>query len=138
MLQPPARPISPGSSAQSLSSQIVTSKYVLMFSGLPGAYFLESVLVFALRATFPVLFNRIILILSGRGMQIGELLKYNLLSCNHSVGGPGNVVGIATSYGLDDPGIESRWGVARFSAPLQTGHGAHPVSCTMGTGCFPG
>jgi hypothetical protein len=24
--------------------------------------------------------------------------------------GPGSVVGIATSYGLDDPGIESRWG----------------------------
>jgi len=24
--------------------------------------------------------------------------------------GPGSVVGIATAYGLDDPGIESRWG----------------------------
>ena len=24
--------------------------------------------------------------------------------------GPGTVVGIATAYGLDDPGIESRWG----------------------------
>jgi hypothetical protein len=23
---------------------------------------------------------------------------------------PGNVVGIATGYGLDGPGIESRWG----------------------------
>jgi hypothetical protein len=27
---------------------------------------------------------------------------------------------------------------ARFSAPLQTGPGAHPASCTMGTGSFPG
>jgi len=27
---------------------------------------------------------------------------------------------------------------ARFSAPVQTGPGAHPVSCTMGTGSFPG
>jgi hypothetical protein len=27
---------------------------------------------------------------------------------------------------------------ARFSAPVQTGLGAHPVSCTMGTGSFPG
>jgi len=27
---------------------------------------------------------------------------------------------------------------ARFSAPVQTGHGAHPASCTMGTGSFPG
>ena len=24
--------------------------------------------------------------------------------------GPGSIVGIATAYGLDDPGIESRWG----------------------------
>ena len=47
--------------------------------------------------------------------------------------GPGSVVGIATSYGLDGPGIESRWG-ARFSATVQTGPGAHPASCTMGTG----
>ena len=47
------------------------------------------------------------------------------------------MVGIATSYGLDGPGIESRWG-ARFSAPVQTGPGAHPASCTMGTGSFPG
>ena len=47
--------------------------------------------------------------------------------------GPGSVVGIATGYGLDGPGIESRWG-ARFFAPVQTGPGAHPASCTMGTG----
>ena len=26
------------------------------------------------------------------------------------ISGPGNVVGIATSYGVDGPGIESRWG----------------------------
>ena len=51
--------------------------------------------------------------------------------------GPGSVVGIATGYGLDGPGIESRWG-ARFSAPVQTGPGAHLASCTMGTGSFPG
>jgi hypothetical protein len=51
--------------------------------------------------------------------------------------GPGSSVGIATGYGLDGPGIESRWG-ARFSAPVQTGPGAHPASYTMGTGSFPG
>ena len=34
--------------------------------------------------------------------------------------GPGSSVGIATDYGLDGPGIESRWG-ARFSVPVQTG-----------------
>ena len=37
----------------------------------------------------------------------------------------------------DGPGIESRWG-ARFSASVQTGPGAHPVSYTVGTGYFSG
>ena len=46
-------------------------------------------------------------------------------------------VGIATRYELDGPGIESRWG-AKFSAPIQTGPGAHPASYTMGTGSLPG
>jgi len=46
-------------------------------------------------------------------------------------------VGIATRYGLDGPGIESRW-EARVSAPVQTGPGAHPASYTMGTEYFPG
>jgi hypothetical protein len=40
-------------------------------------------------------------------------------------------------YGLDGPGIESRWG-SRFSAPVQTGRGAHPAPCTIGTGSLPG
>jgi hypothetical protein len=52
-------------------------------------------------------------------------------------GGLGSVIGIATGYGLDGPGLESRWGEgARFSAPAQTGPGAHPASCTMGTVSF--
>jgi len=50
--------------------------------------------------------------------------------------GPGSSVGIATDYGLDGPGIESRWG--QDFPPVQTGPGAHPASCTMGTGSFPG
>ena len=50
---------------------------------------------------------------------------------------PVSVAGIATAYGLDGPGIESRWG-ARFSAPVQTGPEAHPASRKMGTGSFPG
>ena len=52
-------------------------------------------------------------------------------------GGRDSSVGIATRYGLDGPGIESRW-KASFSAAVQTGPGAHPASCTMGTGSFPG
>jgi hypothetical protein len=45
--------------------------------------------------------------------------------------GQDSSVGIATGYELDSPGIE-------FSAPFQSGPGAHPASCTMGTGSFPG
>ena len=53
------------------------------------------------------------------------------------VSGRNSAVGIATRYGLDGPGIESRWG-ARFSAPVQPGPGAYPASYTMGTGSFSG
>ena len=35
-------------------------------------------------------------------------------------------IGIANGYGLDGPGIESRWG-ARFSAPVQTDPGVHLI-----------
>ena len=51
--------------------------------------------------------------------------------------GRDNAEGLATRYRLDDPGIESRWGV-RFSALVQTGPRVHPASCTMGTGSFLG
>ena len=46
-------------------------------------------------------------------------------------------VDIATRYGLDGTGIEYRW-EARFSAPVQTGPGAHTASYTTGTSAFPG
>jgi len=46
-------------------------------------------------------------------------------------------VGITTRYGLDGPGIESRW-EARFSALVENGPGAHTATYTMGTGSFPG
>jgi hypothetical protein len=48
-----------------------------------------------------------------------------------------SVVRIATCYGLDGPGMESRSG-ARFSTPLQTGPEAHPTSYIIGTWSFPG
>jgi hypothetical protein len=54
-----------------------------------------------------------------------------------SLPGLGSSVNIVTGYGLDGPGIESLWG-QRFSAPVQTGPGAHPASCTMSTSSFPG
>ena len=49
--------------------------------------------------------------------------------------GPGSSVGIATYYGLDGSG--SNPGGGRDFPPIQTGPGAHPTSCKMGTG-FPG
>ena len=57
------------------------------------------------------------------------------LSTRRLWSGPGSVVGIATGYGPDGPGIESRCG-ARFSAPVWVSPGAHLASCTMGTGSF--
>jgi hypothetical protein len=43
-----------------------------------------------------------------------------------------SLVGIATRYGLDGPGIESRLG--EIFRTGQAGHEAHPTSYTMGTG----
>ena len=50
--------------------------------------------------------------------------------------GPGSSVGIATELRAGRSGIESRWG--RDFPLVQTGPGAHPASCKMGTGSFPG
>jgi len=47
--------------------------------------------------------------------------------------GRDSAVGIATRYGS---GIESRWGKIFLIRPDLPG--AHPASCTMGTGSFPG
>jgi hypothetical protein len=65
------------------------------------------------------------------------ILGQNLSTFKKNTMWPGSSVGIATVYRLDGPGIESRWR-ASFSAPVHTGPGAHPASCTMGTGSFPG
>ena len=51
--------------------------------------------------------------------------------------GRDSAVGIATRYWLDGPRIESRWG-RDFLHPSQTGLRAHPASCTIATGAFPG
>ena len=47
---------------------------------------------------------------------------------------PGSSVGIATDYGLDGPG--SNPGGDEIFPPVQTGLGAHPATCKMGTGSF--
>ena len=38
------------------------------------------------------------------------VLSTDIMNINNERGGPGSIVGIATAYGLDGPGIESRWG----------------------------
>jgi len=70
-------------------------------------------------------------------LKYRPMLPQNLLFwCVCIIFGPGSIVSTATGYWLDGSGIESRLG-ARFSAPVQTGPGAHPSFCTMGTGSFP-
>jgi hypothetical protein len=51
--------------------------------------------------------------------------------------GPGSSVGTATGYGLDGPGIESRW-EAKIFPPDKTGPVPHPASFTNGNGYFSG
>jgi hypothetical protein len=55
-----------------------------------------------------------------------------LTTSTYNFGGRDSSVGIATGYGDRIPVG------ARFFAHVQTGPGAHPASCTMGTGFFPG
>ena len=72
------------------------------------------------------------------GFTPNKSMHIYLKISSHFVGcGSGSSVGITTGYGLDGPGIESRWG-SKFSAPVQTGPGVNPACCTMGTGSFPG
>jgi hypothetical protein len=71
-------------------------------------------------------------------MYSSDLYKYilNIRLLNKYVGRDSSV-GIATRYGLDGPGIESRRG-ARFSVHVQTGPVAYPASYAIGTGSFTG
>ena len=62
--------------------------------------------------------------------------KNIILNYRYPNSGPGSSVGIATDYGLDGPGSNPGWD--EIFRPVQTGPGAHPASCTMGTGSFPG
>jgi len=64
------------------------------------------------------------------------VIEIKLMAVKMSFRGLGSSVGIVTGYGLEGPGLESRRG--REFPPVQTGPGAHPASCTMGTGSFPG
>jgi hypothetical protein len=73
---------------------------------------------------------------SAKDVNVHGKLTFTAALLRHVMGRDCSV-GIATGYGLGGPGIESRLG-EKFSAPVQTGPGAHPASCTKGTGSFPG
>ena len=60
----------------------------------------------------------------------------NLVYSMRYYSGPGSSVGIATELRAGRSGIKTRWG--RDFPPVQTGPGAHPASCKMDTGSFPG
>jgi hypothetical protein len=60
-----------------------------------------------------------------------------MMKLKTNTSGPGSSVGIATELRTRRSGDGIAVG-ARFSAPVQTGPGAYPASCTMGTGSFPG
>jgi hypothetical protein len=68
---------------------------------------------------------------------VEQWVQVNYNTARLQLGGRDSSVGIGTGYGLDGPGIESRWG-ARFFAHVQTGSGDHPASCIVGTGSLPG
>jgi len=55
--------------------------------------------------------------------SVGVLLSFGYLTLPSSLYGRDSSEGIATRYGLEGPGVESRSG-ARFSATAQTGPGA--------------
>jgi len=61
---------------------------------------------------------------------------YIFLYLHIFIGESGSSDGIATELRAGRSEIECRWG--RYFPPVQTGPGAHPASCKMGTGSFPG
>jgi hypothetical protein len=52
-------------------------------------------------------------------------------------GGPGSVVGIATAYGLDGPGIDSRWGGGEIFRTCSGRHWGPPSLLHGGYRVFP-
>ena len=68
--------------------------------------------------------------------MVSEVLDCILWVLQFVKSGPGSSVGIATELRAGRSGDRIPMG-ARFFA-VQTGPGAHPASCTMGTGSFPG
>jgi hypothetical protein len=62
-----------------------------------------------------------------------EVMRLDKAKFTSEVVGPGSSVGLRAGRSGDRIPVE-----ARFFAHVQTGPRAHPASCTMGTGSFPG
>ena len=70
-----------------------------------------------------------------------SILMKNCLSSicyfnNYIINALGSSVSVVTELRAERSGMESRWG--RDFPLVQTGRGAHPASCKIGTGSFPG
>jgi len=85
-------------------------------------------------------FHRSLFLLRSIRKSFGEINSYNF-ECfldlhTYNMYGPGSSVSIATELRAGWSWIESQWG--RDFPPIQTGPGAHPASCKMGTRSFLG
>ena len=69
-------------------------------------------------------------------LRTGRLYPPGNIPGTHFCCGPGSSVGIATELRVGRSGIESRWGRDFSARPDRPW--AHPASCKMGTGSFPG
>jgi len=70
-------------------------------------------------------------------LSVSYFQIWTILYCFSLARGPETSVIIATGYGLDGPGKESRWeGEISHTCPDRPW--VHPASCTMGTGSFQG
>ena len=100
-------------------------------------YYLKTIRISVVRSTEPARPGRFPVKFESKCEILTYMEEYNKNVKIRNIGGRDSSVGIATRYGLDSPGIETRWRM-RFSAPVHTHRRAHASSYTMGTGSFPG
>ena len=80
------------------------------------------------------LLSQVLISITMAGTCFQKVLMFQLI---HIFIGRDSSVGMAPELRAGRSGNRILVG-ARFSAPVQTGPEAHPASCTMGTGSFPG
>jgi len=85
---------------------------------------------------FPCQYRSTVVLRLTTGVLSEKCVIRRFRRCRNVVGGPGSSVGIAADYMLDSP--ESNPGGDEIFPPVQAGPEAHPASCKMGNGSFPG